>query len=138
MFPLIRSGDCLHVVPAERYRPGDILLYERGGDWCAHRLIRIDSGAGLLTLQGDAQAAPDPLVLAEAVMGRVVAVERSGTSIPLDGYRGRLWNLILRLPLMRYPLLPWTWLLLARLFRPIRRMWRKTYLASAPHKVCRF
>ncbi|MBI5379372.1 MAG: hypothetical protein HZA23_04365 [Nitrospirae bacterium] len=117
MFPLIRSGDCLRVAPAKRYRPGDILLYEREGQWCAHRLIRIDPHSRMLTFQGDAQTANDPPVPAEAVMGRVRVVERHGAVIHLDGWRDRLWRLLLRIPWVRSPLLPLTWRLLARLKR---------------------
>ncbi len=130
MFPLIRSGDCLRVAPAERYCPGDILLFEREGQWCAHRLIRIDAGTGDLTFQGDAHAAADPPVPAHAVMGRVVAVERPGSLFRLDGFCNRLWGLFLRIPCARSPLLPLIWRLLGRVKRACSTLTRPGHVSG--------
>lgn len=117
MFPLIRSGDILHVHPAEHHRLGDVLLRVQGNNWIAHRLIRHTRDAeGLprLILRGDALPAPDPPVPPETVLGRIVGIERKGQIRSPDGLLGMVYRTLSWIPFLRYPILPWAYAFLAR------------------------
>lgn len=88
MYPTIRRGDVLIV---QRTAPGDIHLgdvvtVQRENDWVTHRLIAItpagDGKSTTWTTKGDNMLFADPPVEPQAVIGRVVGVERNG--LPLD------------------------------------------------------
>jgi hypothetical protein len=99
MHPVIRHGDVLLVDPLDRpARVGDILLYLACGRPVAHRLIAIAPGEGgpALILKGDSAACPDLPVRSDQVLGRVLAVERSGRR-RIDPYS--LWTAACCLPL---------------------------------------
>ena len=60
-------------------RPGELAVYQRGGRLYAHRFFRLlvdETAQPVLQFVADAKAEPDPLVPAEAVVGRIVGVER--------------------------------------------------------------
>jgi hypothetical protein len=88
MTPCICAGDTLTVVPvsAERLRIGDVALYRRpDGDPVAHRIVRRAlKNRDRLYMTGDAQTGYPESVSAEAILGRVVSVERKGKVRPLD------------------------------------------------------
>jgi len=95
MFPTVRDGDVVTVQPVEprALRVGDIAFHAAGGGRpVAHRLLaRSGHGAGLsFRTCGDSDPGPGEVVGAEAVLGRVVAVERGGKLTRLD--RG-LWRM---------------------------------------------
>jgi phage repressor protein C with HTH and peptisase S24 domain len=71
MRPLFAPGDALVVRPATvaDVRPGDVVLVERHGRLCAHRLMRITPAT--LELRGDDLPAPDPPLPHAALLGRV-------------------------------------------------------------------
>ncbi len=108
MFPLLRSGDVLGIVPARRYGDGDVLAYVRGETVVVHRLIRRPPAGGpqgQLCLRGDTLRWPDQPVTAESVLGRVDWIERDGRVIRIDGPWGRLCGALSRMALLDQPLL---------------------------------
>ena len=99
MHPVIRHGDLLVVEPLKRPAcPGDILLYLTCGRPVAHRLIAVESDGNepVLILKGDSAACPDLPVRSDQVLGRVLAVERSGSRRRIDPYS--LWTAACCLP----------------------------------------
>jgi len=94
MGPTIRAGDVLTIerCDAARIRKGEIFLVRAARGLTAHRAVRIErDGRGSVTVytRGDAQADEDAPVRGEDILGRVVAAERDGRSIDLDGVRAR-------------------------------------------------
>jgi len=97
MAPLVRDGDVLLVRPvaASSLRVGDVVLCASGpGCVAAHRVVRMEDGAEgpCFTVQGDAVAQPDGVIPPAQIYGRVVAIERGGTSISLDRPAMRLFG----------------------------------------------
>ena len=81
MTPTLRTGDRIIVAASNGFdlRPGELAVYRRGGRLYAHRFFRllVDGEAQpVLQFVADAKAEPDPLVKAEAVVGRIVGIER--------------------------------------------------------------
>ncbi len=109
MPPAIRDGEVVWIAPL---RPGDIVagrvvLYLReNGRPIIHRVIRRGRRGGrqILYIGSDRFPGRGEWVSPERVYGRVVALERGGRRVRLDGWRGRLWG--------------WVFLLL-RPFRPL-------------------
>jgi len=66
MFPYLRKGDILTVqpIPMAKIKRGDIVVFESGEKWIAHRVIKIrNSAEGLeFLLRGDTCVAFDPIV----------------------------------------------------------------------------
>lgn len=81
MHPSIRSGEHLHVVPAEELRVGDVILARASRGLTAHRIVRIEGAR--IVMRGDNALRSDGAVDREAVVGRVAAVERDGRCIPI-------------------------------------------------------
>jgi hypothetical protein len=80
MLPSLWPGDVLTIRSQrfEQWRPGDIALYMRAGHFFVHRVITVSESGDSLILQGDWLRQPDPPVRSQQVLGKVVAVERSG------------------------------------------------------------
>jgi hypothetical protein len=78
MLPALVPGDELEFDACDLADlvPGDVALFRRGERLLAHRVLRIDGD--VLTAQGDALAAPDPVVPAADVLGKLVAIGRAG------------------------------------------------------------
>ncbi len=79
MWPFVLSGDRLTIQPlaGRPIRVADILLYRAPGQHLtAHRVIGMENGC--LRVRGDRLRAPLELVEQDAVLGRVVALERNG------------------------------------------------------------
>ncbi len=100
MRPWIRDGDLVTVVPCPRrcIRRGEVILScNDGGRVLVHRVVRVDQAGGRLVCitRGDALISADAPLREEQVWGRVVAVERDGKRIKLDGVvirmAGWLW-----------------------------------------------
>ncbi|MFQ5664056.1 MAG: signal peptidase I [Terriglobia bacterium] len=91
MRPWLRPGDILLVRREHpvRVRPGEIVLYARGGALFAHRVIRKGWQAGqpLLVTKGDAFPEADPAVSSEELLGRVARVLRGRREINLESWR---------------------------------------------------
>jgi hypothetical protein len=77
MVPAIWPGDTLVVERQEApgLLAGDVAVYMRYGRLFAHRVIRVVQGPEIsLVTRGDAMTWDDPLVLADEIVGRVVAI----------------------------------------------------------------
>ena len=76
MYPVIRSGDYVKVIPCalSELRRGDVILAATGRGLTAHRVVRI-SERGIIT-RGDNSLRSDPAVDAASVIGRVAEVEQ--------------------------------------------------------------
>jgi len=73
------NGFSMSSVDRDVYRPGDVVLYIRNGRLFVHRLVEM-AGEAVVT-RGDALLGPDPPVRAGDLLGRVVSIERGGSSI---------------------------------------------------------
>jgi len=84
MYPAIRSGDYLQIVPcdASTLRIGDIILARTERGLTAHRIVRIRGAEGSprITMRGDNALLSDEPVAAADVLGRVASVENGGTA----------------------------------------------------------
>lgn len=94
MAPLVERGDVVLVRPVnlEDLHRGDLLLVEQGGAFLIHRLVAADAH-GVRT-KGDNASQADLPMTPQDVLGRVVAVEKGGRRIELDGGR---WPVVSRL-----------------------------------------
>jgi len=93
MLPAIGDGDCLVVAPVDASAVGiaDVVLCETGRRLVAHRVLSVDRAR--LTTCGDAALEMDRPVSPGDVRGRVVAVERGGTTVDLAVAGGALVRL---------------------------------------------
>ena len=96
MAPLLRPEE--HViaapVPAGDLRRGDLVVVRRQGVLVTHRLAAHSVGDGWYT-KGDNSLGVDPLVPADAILGRVVALEVLGGLLDTSGWRWTILNRIL-------------------------------------------
>ena len=98
MRPTIEDGDNITIarVDLADVKPGDILLYRRHRRAIAHRVVDIRTTANEITalvLRGDAKAASDAPIAPEQVVGKVVAIERSGARAMARTWRAKLARL---------------------------------------------
>jgi hypothetical protein len=76
MAPALGDGDWLTVAPlCEPPRAGDIVVMRWAERLVTHRVVAV--GDGTAVTRGDACTALDPPVATDALLGRVVAVERA-------------------------------------------------------------
>jgi hypothetical protein len=88
MRPTLRDGDAVLVVLADRnLRAGDLAVFRLGGDAVVHRFVG-EHRDGFL-FRGDGRETLDPVVAAAEVLGRVVAMRRSGEWLGLEGAAAR-------------------------------------------------
>jgi signal peptidase I len=92
MSPALQVGDGIiaESFSPQLLRPGDAILIQRERDYLTHRLIH-KTGKKLLT-KGDNNLSPDPPVSAEAVIGRVIAIQRGSQMIDLQTRKWRIIN----------------------------------------------
>jgi hypothetical protein len=92
MAPLLRGGDGVLAGPlATPPRPGDLLLYRQQDYWVVHRCLgtaAADGRSGLRT-RGDGRNVLDPLLGADDVRARIVALRRGGAWRSLEGPAAR-------------------------------------------------
>ena len=85
MLPSLFPGDTLVVerVNPEQVQVGEVVLVERDGGLCAHRVVRTPLGAGepRWITQGDAMLVPDRPVCEHELLGSVVCLIRKGRFI---------------------------------------------------------
>ena len=91
MHPTIRAGDMLILGPIDPtdLRIGDVVLARQSGRLVAHRIADVtksDGGTRVL-LRGDALSACAPTVSADAVLAKVVVVERAPGRMAVDAAR---------------------------------------------------
>lgn len=101
MVPTIRDGETIVVeaVAAEAIKPGDVVVVRTAGGIRAHRMRSLqhgECGAPLLVCRGDNAGADDPPVPLEAVLGRVVAVQRGGRRRAVDAVGVRVARVLSR------------------------------------------
>jgi signal peptidase I len=81
MYPAIRSGDYLNIVPcaASELRRGDIVLATMKRGLTAHRIVRISerNGSQQIITRGDNSLRSDRPIGAADILGRVVQAEQS-------------------------------------------------------------
>ena len=96
MWPWIRAGDLVRIVPVEGpLRRGDIVLIERGpGDLLLHRLMEHQEGQ--LRLRGDHRAQDDGWFDRSQAIGRLVAIERKGRAIRISRFRALVFSRLIR------------------------------------------
>jgi len=105
MWPYLRTGDKVVVerVCSEDLRRGDIIVYQSGGRFVCHRLIRkLNRGSGfLLFSRGDASWSCPDTVTGDMLVGRVSAVIKNGKIKSLEGCSRKLLNraIVIVLPL---------------------------------------
>jgi len=79
MYPAIRSGDYLHIVPCRvsELRRGDVVLAATDRGLTAHRIVRVSEHDGSLRIitRGDNSLRNDRPVGAADVLGRVARVD---------------------------------------------------------------
>ncbi len=94
MRPTIRGGEIVTAAPIVdgRIVAGDVLLFRSAGRVLAHRVVTIDatSREPVVRLRGDGKRGCDGPVDASQIVGRLVAVERDGRTVRLDGTLARL------------------------------------------------
>jgi SOS-response transcriptional repressor LexA len=78
MLPLLQPGDWLTIrcEPAGELQIGDRVVFREGHGLTIHRLV--ERRGIQLVFKGDARLTCDAPVLPEAVLGRVIALERAG------------------------------------------------------------
>jgi signal peptidase len=100
MYPSIREGELITVEPvaASDVKLADIVLYRSERGLIAHRVVEIASrDSQVFRLRGDASLSCDQPVEAEQILGRVVSVQRNGSSITLASRGAKLWHMVRRL-----------------------------------------
>ena len=108
MYPTIMANEKIVVAPIDPVvvRTGDIILYRANGSLIAHRVAHINKmNADAISthpdwsfiLKGDASQTYDEPVKFEQILGKVVAIERNGTSIDPYSVTHRLGCLARRL-----------------------------------------
>jgi signal peptidase I len=95
MYPSVRDGDTLLVGGLDSCAPrlGDVVLCMRTETRLAvHRVVRRRwrDGQERYLVKGDRSPTPDGWLPCEAIVGRVVAIERNGRMMRLDGLLGRV------------------------------------------------
>jgi signal peptidase I len=97
--PLLRSGDVVLVEAVDLcgIRPGEIMVFDAGDGFVAHRLLRMRQSARRVWVQTAGQRAeiPDAWIRGTSVIGRAVALRPRGAvggDRPVPGrWSGRLW-----------------------------------------------
>jgi signal peptidase I len=86
MYPSIRSGDYLHIVPCamSELRRGDVVLASTERGLTAHRVVRIRErdGAAQIIMRGDNSLRSDRPVGAADILGRVARIDQATSTTP--------------------------------------------------------
>lgn len=93
MLPLMRAGDQVLVVHnCSHIQPGDVIVFWQSNQLIVHRVIRVEPTPATLRFltKGDNGLAFDPMVSADQVIGKVLAVRRADRETLLDTQGWRL------------------------------------------------
>lgn len=95
MLPLIKPGDKIMVRkgPLDALECGDIVVFEKYGELCTHRLLykkTSDSKIELIT-KGDNSLVIDLPVSKEELLGKVTGIKRGNKFIDLEG---KFWKVV--------------------------------------------
>ena len=84
MVPLLKLGDIVVIqrIEPERLRKGDLVVVRHEHELVTHRLVW--QTAGKWVTKGDNCRSLDPAVVDQAILGKVIALERSGATIDLQ------------------------------------------------------
>jgi hypothetical protein len=95
MIPTFRPGRTIEVeFGTGEVRTGEVLLFRQSGNLVVHRFlarVRSRKAGACLRTRGDGVSKLDPPLKEDAVVGRVVAVERAGGWRSLQGSRARFY-----------------------------------------------
>lgn len=98
MSPILRKGNKIYVEPVEisDLSVGDIVLYRRGENMVAHRLVGIEqkNNGFIFLTKGDTFSSEDEPLREKDIIGRVYAVEKRGITLNL---RKGLFSVLSRL-----------------------------------------
>ena len=138
MLPLIKDGDSVLVEHgAAGVRRGDIIVFRYGNDLAAHRVLRVydDNTGPTFVTKGDSVLQLDPPLSAGEIVGRVLAVERSGRHLSLDTPVWRVWGWLIAVStLVGIKLYGWGWTLKQRVLGPqpnrVTALLRRSALAA--------
>jgi hypothetical protein len=101
MAPTIYGGEWVVVrrVNAEKVRMGDVVIYQAGNVFVAHRVIRKRERDGdvYFTVKGDAHLEAEGKIAAEELVAKVVALQKKDKRIDMDRPRWRLANRLIAL-----------------------------------------
>jgi hypothetical protein len=101
MVPFIHGGEWVVVrrVSAEEVGMGDVVIYQAGNVFVAHRVIRkrVQDGRVYFTVKGDAHLAAEGEIAEGEIVARVVALQKADKRIDLDRPRWRLTNRLIAL-----------------------------------------
>jgi signal peptidase I len=87
MRPFLQDGDQAQIKHGVRkLRTGNVVVFRQDNQLVAHRLLTQRSDGFYLT-KGDNVQSADPLVAADRVVGRVVAVQRGNQVMRLDSFQ---------------------------------------------------
>jgi signal peptidase I len=90
MHPFLQHGDQALLKHGLRgLQTGDIIVFRQDNQLVAHRLLALRSDGSCLT-KGDNVQFTDPVVTADQVVGRVLAVNRNGRVMRLDTLQWRV------------------------------------------------
>ena len=111
MWPTIRDGDEVLLVPLGRPRVGDVVVLDLGSRLVLHRVVRARDA--LLVTRGDASRCEDGHVSMDDVVGRAVAARRGGSTV------------VALVPTLRFGLMPTLRGLRWHLRLTVARLWRR-------------
>jgi len=101
MAPFIYGGEWVVVRRAsgEKIRLGDVVIYQAGNVFIAHRVVRkrVQNGRVYFTVKGDAHLEAEGEIAAGEIVARVVALQKADKRIDLDLPRWRLANRLIAL-----------------------------------------
>ncbi len=93
MLPTIQDGEFLHVRPASaaKLKVGDVVLFEEGAEFKAHRIVRKLPGTDVFMARGDSGEEADS-IRGGQIVGKIVAKEcaKTGGVVSLEGRGARL------------------------------------------------
>ena len=95
MSPLIKDGDTVVIEHGKnRIHTGDIVVFKDSHKICAHRMIgmRNKKKRPEFQLKGDNRATFDPLITAEQVIGKIIAVKGVNGHLKFDSFFWRPTN----------------------------------------------
>jgi hypothetical protein len=93
MYPFLLPDDTLLIAHGcGQVHPGELLAFRRGKTLVVHRLLQIykDGSVMTLLLKGDNCDQPDPIILADQVVGRVDAIQRGEVRVDLGAPSWRI------------------------------------------------
>lgn len=95
MLPLMRAGDQVLVAhDCSHIRTGDVIVFWQSNQLIIHRVIQIERTPDTIRFltKGDNGLSFDPIVSADQVIGKVLAVRRTGRETWLDTRGWRMWG----------------------------------------------